>query len=1129
MESPNCIWVQKSGGKKSRYSTTDEDCEKILNSVNSSNSGEKRVRVSYSNGGRTGIMIDLDLKFPDDSIVIYESYDYPWKGKPIPSVKDSIVEFANEFIWRILEHLGKFKIENINSTIVKLFILRDYATKADEDEQWKYGVHIYLNNLFVSYSVKNTFTADLFKSDLQDLFDDMGNLNPIEQVIDFAPLRDSASYPFTYNLGENKNYSTIESISFIYVEDNTFKESRNVAFEKLGDLYPEFLSRHLIKSTDTLSKNESFSTSTASLTKEFIRIVSPFALSGAFEVRNREDLDYEYKTQNSLTSKTIPIDQISYDEIERFLFINERNLYAAIEYDISDHTERMKFYRNCCLRFIHSDISNKDKVIVNDELISDLINKASRFAYIFRNKPNMTHSCSENSYSEEHIRLNISNIVNTDAFGIQSILNDLTTVSNKKDREHIIKYNFESMKENFYADNECCYFKDHKIARYLYSEMFFTEYPYIYCVKDGFIRLFNITLKHLFKDRALAFDDHNMIYIFNESEEDRYKWDAYDIRRFNETFILKESFAISDNSSWLFNTAFFFLPWKKIYRPVGDEAVLDQPEVVFNKICGYVNRQATLSISQIQTFKSYLVEETKSFSIDQLNSYKDVRGVYNGLLRFDNQICDFDFLQGDICKSYFISKSMFASFDYDLYKKYKDRPYQDFVNENDNAKFMYKFIYDIVVPTEGITVEEANELVEFRVFQIMDNIFNFNAQNLRVVVAFGTGSDGKTTLSQAIQNMLGGSIISLNDGTTKRLYTHPKEKGYSGSLKASNLLFDEASPESHSSGSVIEAKDLLYVVMAEPEKNKTIKSSTIKKLVGSTPIIGRKCHSPTMISMVNTAIIELQTNNELIIDSDDAGTRRRMYKFTYPNKFRTQEECERIKKGVRVADAELEFTLTDPKYIDANLILYCLIYRKVKLELREKKLKYMPLPKLYRISTDSYFNKSDPVYEFKASRIFYDKKWEIYIQLAKLREAFNEMMGGDRNMRINDISLLESFDRSYPECVCKFNRTIKCMDTISTNMISGTCAFDKACVFVKGIIIKTSNKFNIINYVKNANNILENNCGIPIESILENPREDSEIPNLPLNSELNPELRSLTDEKPKKKIENENDDLELFE
>lgn len=1130
MEGPNCVWVQKKGGKKSRYSTSDEDCEKILTYVASQhNDYDNKLRVSYSNGGRTGLMLDLDLKFSDDAMCITNSYDYPYKGQPIPSVKDAILDFADEFVRSVLAYLSDFTIENENSTIVKLILLRDFATKEDENKSWKYGVHIYLNNLFVTYSVKNTFTPDLFKDKLKDLFNKMGNLNPIEQVIDFAPLRDSASYPFTFNSGENKDYAIANSISFIYLEDDLFKESKNLVYERLGKYQNELLSRHLMTSFDGVSGTESFGTAVASFLKEFIRFTSPFALSGSLIIRNKAELDYEYKTQNALTSKTDPIDQISYDEISMTLFTRELNLYNAIEYDISNHMERMRFYRNCCLRYIKSDIAkSSEKLEITEGVLNDLITKATKFAYIFRNKPGIIHSCSENSYSEEHIKSNISIVVNTDSFGIQSVLNTIRTMR-LKDREHAVRYDHELLKQNFYHDNECCYFKNRKIAKYMYSEIFDDNKDHIYCVKDGFIRLFNNTLKYLFKDRALAFDDHDMIYVFNESEEDRFKWDSYDIKRFNERFILKESSNISENAGWLFKKAANFLPWRKMYQPSVDDVSVDAPGDVFNKVCGYVNRQATLSASQIQTFKSYLVEETKSFSIDQLNSYKDVRGVYNGMLRFNNQTCDFDFLQGDDCKKYFISKSMFAAFDYDMYRRYKDRPYQDFINENENARFMYKFLYDIVVPTEGITVDEANELFEFRIFQIMDNIFNFNAQNLRIVVAFGTGSDGKTTLSQSIQNMLGGSIISLNDGTTKRLYTHPREKGYSGSLKASNLLFDEASPESHSSGSVIEAKDLLYVVMAEPEKNKTIKSSTIKKLVGSTPIIGRKCHSPNMISMVNTAIIELQTNNELIIDSDDAGTRRRMYKFTYPNKFRTKEECERIKKGVRVADAELEFTLTDPKFIDANLVLYCLVYRKVKLELIEKKLKYMSLPKLYKISTESYFNKSDPVYEFKASRIFYDKRWEIYIQLSKLREAFNEMMGGDKNMRVNDIALLESFDRSYPECVCKFNRSTQKMEVVSTNLISGTCVYDKACVFVKGIVIKTLGKFNIVNFVKNANNVFENNCGVSIGLILENPNKEAEIPNLPPNSELHPELRVLNEKKPKADNGNNNEDLEIFE
>lgn len=1125
MDCPNCVWVQKAGGRKSRYSITDEACNQILTYVGQNLAGNKKLRVSYSNGGRTGLMLDLDLKFPMDSVNEYESDELPYKGNPNSQTKEVILAFAHDYVHAVLDHLCNYRIENGDSPIVKLMLLRDFATRNEGDNSWKYGVHIYLNNLFVTYSVKSTFTPESFKTKLQASFDNMKNKNPFEQVVDFAPLRDSASYPFTFNMGENKDYSHIGSLTLIYLKNNKFEESLELAHERLDKLKDSLLSRHIMETFDTVSPTEDFGTSVSTLASPFIRILSPFALSGSLIVRNSEDLDYDYKAQNMLDSKTVPIEQISHEEISMVLSTPEINLYNAIEYDISDHTERMKFYRNCCVRFIKSDIArNTETFEITEELLTDLINKASRFAYIFRNKPELIHACSESSYSEEHIRSNITAIVNSDSFGIQSILNRIRTL--KKDKESAVCYNHESLKENFYPDNEPAYFKNRKIAKYMYSEVFDEDKEHIYCVKDGFIILFNNTLKFLFKNRALAFDDHDMIYIFNESEEDEFKWDAYDMKRFNERFILKESLNISENAGWLFRKASDFLPWRKYYQTRFDDVTVDSPAAVFNKVCGYVHRQATLSPSQIQTFKSYLVEETRSFSIDQLNSYKNVRGVYNGLLRFDNQTCDFDFLQGDACKKYFISKSMFAAFDYDLYQRYKDRPYQDFINENENARFMYKFLYDIVVPTEGITTEEADELFEFRIFQIMDNIFNFNAQNLRIIVAFGTGSDGKTTLSQSIQNMLGGSIISLNDGTTKRLYTHPKEKGYSGSLKASNLLFDEASPESHSSGSVIEAKDLLYVVMAEPEKNKTIKSSTIKKLVGSTPIIGRKCHSPNMISMVNTAIIELQTNNELIIDSDDAGTRRRMYKFTYPNKFRTKEECERIKKGVRVADAELEFTLTDSKYIDANLILYCLVYRKVKLSLIEKKLKYMTLPKLYKISTESYFNKSDPVYEFKASRIFYDKRWEIYVQLSKLRDAFNDMMGGDRNMRVSDIALLESFDRSYPECVCKFNRITKNMEVVSTNLISGTCVYDKSCVFVKGVVIKTHGKFNIVQFVRNANNVLENNCGVSIMSILEAPNYEAELPNLPPDSELHPELRVLDENKPTKKsnVDNANDD-----
>lgn len=1093
----NSIWVPEKLSRQS-YKNSDDDKLTIFQYVKNQ-WPTMNVQFNYSNGGHTGMMIDLDLLYGIDCITDISQEENLYDLEE--DYKISLINFIKIYIECIFDYIkndNNIVVNNTKSTIPVIVMLREYATEESEDDKldapryFKYGAHIYINNLFVSYSTKEKISNNFMKkyrSVIEPYFYELENLNPIEQVLDFQPFKCSASYPLTYNKLKGKNYPTVNNLYFINIdEDKNIIMYEEILTKKLKDVEQLYLEKGLLASFNGVgyktAREETLESLFIQFDKNLLKFISPFAFSNSVEIYMAENNENykEIKIYEPINSES----KISSTLINQLLSKFDRAIYDKIEVDINDHFQRLLFYKAAILKQISLKLLFR-KDLTQKEEIDDLLKRAARFAHIFRSKPGLESATSEKSKTEDHIYENMIDIYeNDEIYNIKSIISK--SIEEKKlDKSYSYLHQIKIIYEKYNSDK---YFKDDSLTEYIYKELTHMERGKFFRSINGHINLcIDVLKKFCFKDNVIAFNNHEEYYVFNQTNEDEYKWDPYTLEELKNKIMLPFIHKLKEVCIDLLNKGRMYLPFDIVSDndSLESDEFQENPLKVIENTISYLNKNLLMSPSNISLIRGALTSnENTSFTYNDKDIYKNVRGVYNGLLKFDEKTCDFVLMRSEECKNYFITKSTYAVFDQDIYNTYKDLGYKEYIKNDKNANFMYKFIYDIIVPMKNILNEEADEIMEYRIFKIMDNMFNFNPQNLKVVISYGTGSDGKTTLSQSIQNMLGGSICTIqseeDEDIPTRLYTKPAMKGYTGSLKSSNLLYGQGSPESHNSGSMLEAKGLLYCVMAEPE-DKPILSSSVKLMAAGTPANFRACKSPEVITLVNTAIVELQTNQLPKIDKQDVGTRRRMEIHTYPNKFVSKEIHERYKNSRRLADTELEFKLKNIEYIDSCFMLYCLVYRKVKQELMRRGLKYMITPSIYIESTETYFNGSDKTYRFRSDKVIYDSEHydDIFTPVAFLTEQVNSFNSQEYRLTGNEI--LEAMDNIYIGCVWRYDEETKDFIQIDSNNITNAYRKYQRNMYVRGIYIM-DNSTSIEGYKLDMKTKFKNDHGISINTIL---------------------------------------------
>lgn len=218
----------------------------------------------------------------------------------------------------------------------------------------------------------------------------------------------------------------------------------------------------------------------------------------------------------------------------------------------------------------------------------------------------------------------------------------------------------------------------------------------------------------------------------------------------------------------------------------------------------------------------------------------------------------------------------------------------------------------------------------------------------RLFVMYGTGSDGKTTIVNAVQALLGQSGFGA-DATIfengKRIALNRNMKGLASTMKAEALLVNASAKTSHDEGGVSEAVDVRLCNTQEPQlDNKgrvTLNGATIKGILSGTASSTRKIYQEATSSVINALII-MQTNYKPYVDDPTDGLKRRFTMYQHKSKFITNESSSFVNTEYHFkADAAVAKALTDePKYWQA---LFYILLEYAQRNLREKAL---PLSKL---------------------------------------------------------------------------------------------------------------------------------------------------------------------------------------
>lgn len=1113
----NKIWTLSDSKFKFNYDDTDESSIDIFNRF-IDNYNKFTHQINYGNNGKTGIMLDVDLKFKSDDIIFNTLYT----NKQIDEnefidcytvtedVSNCIKEFSELYAKTIINLLYERCIcSDYNKKFNILIFLRDFSTISNNDDNnhyYKYGSHIYINNLFASYSsklsIKNWIDNTLYNyfNDKIDIDKDSNKLNKslynmkkcftekikrygpqhIENIIDCSPLLDSASYPFTYNKIAMKIYS---KIFYIYV--CSYNKDKTINIDDISDItISDYVKKYssLIYNNEKINKYINNDIYNIPLRKNLLiyrdiafSIISPFATSSSVCFTTENNIPYKLGNINT-QKKTISFDNINntnsvnntdndyinncMQELSNVLTETDKLYLLYAKNDIADHDDRMNLYRAIILKFIA--FSFNDKLFEDYNMVLDY---SIKLAYLFRNSPNLYENIDLSSSKKiKEITNNITylckDILNK-CLNIKSSDNKINISSKEIYKEYYNKYILTIKKLFTKYNTDENLIKEYMTDIQIFIYETYTNYntAYTYCDRSSAVSLLPIIISKFCFKNVIGFPDKENYYVFNKSSEDILKWEEQSIDSIKSLLVPFREKLLLDITMFKKNMlniiVFYVYNEKENKKEIYNTSYV---EYVLQKLIEEINSNSYLNNNNLKNLKYYI--NTAEFSYNNRDNYNDTKGVYNGLLRYDSSINEFILIDSEEeCRKRFITMSTFAKFNKDIYNKYNT--YKEYIDDNKLARNIYNIICDIIVPDNITEEKEKNELFLFRVYLILNNMFDFNPQLLKLIISYGTGSDGKTTLSVIISTIIGGLSSPPNPSIEqKRLYSKQNKKGYAISLKSSILQYAPRSAESHNSGSIIEADKKTYIILTEPDQSKPFVESIAKQLACGTQISGRKCGSPDTIDMINTANTEVQTNYLSKFDNISAGLIRRCLLIIFPNKFTTNKELINKKKpGLKLADENLDSKIKDPEFADTGFMLFCFAYRDIKRYMKSMNKTFEEIiPKIYLEQTECYFNQSDVTFNFRKSYVIYNEidYNGFFIPISIIADRLNNYISD--SMQLKHSTLLEIFDRNYVGCVYSYDSKNRVFTEIPSNEINSETSSKDSDMFVNYIFLLDSQK-----------------------------------------------------------------------
>lgn len=266
-------------------------------------------------------------------------------------------------------------------------------------------------------------------------------------------------------------------------------------------------------------------------------------------------------------------------------------------------------------------------------------------------------------------------------------------------------------------------------------------------------------------------------------------------------------------------------------------------------------------------------------------------------------------------------------------------------------------------------------------FEYMMNLFStaFCPSILKdqLVFAWGTGSDGKSTISRLLGTILGNTNIELHviDSNNEQI-TLKNPSGYCGTFKP-QCLQESTNSSNANEGGIVAFDRKTFVVAQEPPKGK-IHSEIVKDFTSGGISNGRKLYEGNKSFVINTLCV-IETNTIPQFDVVDDAIRRRVIVYKHHTKFitsATNQYKNRKKEEVKLADSEvINNIIQDTNYWTALLMM--MLRRVIKLrntaykdDLRPNsniyvsQLSHIPKPYSVKLFTDNVFSKTTGVSKY---------------------------------------------------------------------------------------------------------------------------------------------------------------------
>ena len=340
--------------------------------------------------------------------------------------------------------------------------------------------------------------------------------------------------------------------------------------------------------------------------------------------------------------------------------------------------------------------------------------------------------------------------------------------------------------------------------------------------------------------------------------------------------------------------------------------------------------------------------------------------------------------------------------DIDVYLQWIERP------ENIEAKRAYKRICEMCEQIYPI-----KEDLDYNMALFASVLYGNDEKNM-IHIMFGTGADGKTTMTTAIFSMLD------SEGYTNDVYIteHGRKiqveslEGLGSTMKAETLLVSTSKAGGHDEGGRACMVHKRFISVAEPDQHLSggnLNGAAIKEITGGGAIQARKIYK-NAVSVQANSFITFQTNDFPGTDDTSKGFRRRLSVYQHRSKFRTNDELNDDKtiknlEYIYPSDNSLNENLTKNIYYKQAMFYYLLPYAKRNIEHNWRSLQKIPKPKCVLDGINQVLSRASGITKWFCDNLeeydkFEDEHGNKVLPIINIASMINKMIKTNRENQV---------------------------------------------------------------------------------------------------------------------------------